>query len=120
MLFYLDLPEISLQEVWEHSTFDDAWIVIYDRVYDITDFVMRHPGGEDVFHGYMGYDGTIAFRGVGHSSAAMRILKKMCIGVLPQARLLKIKSSNSLFYFYIILLVRIFSYLYTSKHLSFN
>lgn len=29
---------ITLDEVSWHDTLDDCWIVIYDRVYDITDF----------------------------------------------------------------------------------
>jgi cytochrome b involved in lipid metabolism len=32
------LHQISLSEVAEHDTFEDCWIVIYDRVYDITNF----------------------------------------------------------------------------------
>lgn len=33
------LNQISLNEVLEHDTFDDCWIIIYDRVYDITNFL---------------------------------------------------------------------------------
>lgn len=32
------LHQISLSEVAEHDTIEDCWIVIYDRVYDITNF----------------------------------------------------------------------------------
>lgn len=31
--------EISLEEVYKHCRYDDCWIVIYDRVYDITKFI---------------------------------------------------------------------------------
>lgn len=31
--------EISLLEVAQHDSFSDCWVVIYDRVYDITDFL---------------------------------------------------------------------------------
>ena len=37
---YLDqLPLISLQEVQSHCYEDDAWMVFYDRVYNVTDFL---------------------------------------------------------------------------------
>lgn len=32
-------PEISLLEVAQHDSFNDCWIVIYDRVYDVTKFL---------------------------------------------------------------------------------
>lgn len=32
------LNEISLSEVAEHDLIEDCWIVLYDRVYDITNF----------------------------------------------------------------------------------
>lgn len=32
------LNQISLNEVSFHDTYDDCWIVIYDRVYDVTNF----------------------------------------------------------------------------------
>ena len=43
-----NLPIISLDEVSEHSSRDDGWMVIYDRVYDVTSFLKEHPGGEEV------------------------------------------------------------------------
>lgn len=33
------VPFISLLEVGQHDSFDDCWVVIYDRVYDITHFL---------------------------------------------------------------------------------
>lgn len=32
-------PEITLDEVAFHDSIDDCWIVIYDRVYNVTDFM---------------------------------------------------------------------------------
>lgn len=33
------LPEISLKEVALHDSFKSCWIIIYDRVYDVTNFL---------------------------------------------------------------------------------
>lgn len=38
-------PEISLLEVAQHDSFNDCWIVIYDRVYDVTKFLHSVSNG---------------------------------------------------------------------------
>ena len=77
------LEVISLDEVSYHSTMEDGWMVIYDKVYDVTEYLMKHPGGEDVMMEYLGYDATMAFRGVGHSRGVSRVLEKYLVGILP-------------------------------------
>jgi len=77
------LREITLQEVSEHDCYDDCWVVIYDRVYDVTKFLREHPGGEDVIIDHAGRDATIAFHGTGHSSDAIEIMRDYLIGELP-------------------------------------
>ena len=62
---------ISLSEVALHDTREEGWTVIYDKVYDVTEFLSSHPGGEDVMLEYLGYDATLAFRGVGHNPEAI-------------------------------------------------
>lgn len=32
-------PTISLREVFDHDNYDDCWIVLYDRVYNVTQFL---------------------------------------------------------------------------------
>ncbi|NEP40318.1 MAG: hypothetical protein F6K35_14195 [Okeania sp. SIO2H7] len=46
---------ISYEELKKHSTYSDAWIAINGLVYDITDFIDRHPFG-DTFKGNLGTD----------------------------------------------------------------
>ena len=76
---------ITLDEVSNHCTEDDGWIVLYDKVYNMTDYIKTssHPAGNDVILEHLGYDATLAFRSVGHSNAAFRILEKFLIGHLP-------------------------------------
>ena len=40
------LPRYKMAEVAKHNTKEDCWIILDDRVYDITRFIDRHPGGE--------------------------------------------------------------------------
>ena len=88
------LDFINLEEVSYHNVMEDAWMVVYDKVYEMTEYLEcnRHPGGQDVILEYLGYDATLAFRGVGHSKPAMKMLEKYCIGILPHDERLNFSS----------------------------
>merc|ERR1712179_113973 len=79
------LEVISLEEVSYHCTMEDGWMVIFDKVYNVTEYLEsdKHPGGLDVMMDYLGYDATMAFRGVGHSKGALKTLEKYLVGILP-------------------------------------
>ncbi|OUM55111.1 hypothetical protein BVG19_g4593 [[Candida] boidinii] len=36
---------ISVEEFVKHNKPDDCWVVIHGKVYDMTDFIPKHPGG---------------------------------------------------------------------------
>ena len=88
------LELVSLEEVSWHGSREDAWLVLYDRVYEVTDYLAtsRHPGGEDVILDYLGHDATLAFRSVAHSRAAFRGLQQYCVGILPPDERLNFSS----------------------------
>ncbi|KAK3852785.1 hypothetical protein Pcinc_040635 [Petrolisthes cinctipes] len=77
------LDVYTLDEVAMHDTMDDCWIILYDKVFDVTKFLLDHPGGEDVIMEHAGRDATIAFRGVGHSLPALQALDTYLMGILP-------------------------------------
>ena len=37
---------VPFEELSKHNTADDAWISIERNVYDITNYIPRHPGGD--------------------------------------------------------------------------
>lgn len=74
---------ITLAEVSRHDSPQDCWVVIYDRVYDITTFFDEHPGGADIMFEYAGADASTAFRSSGHSRMATKALDRFFIGELP-------------------------------------
>ena len=76
------LPAFTLDQVSEHCWADDCWLVLYDRVYDVTRFLTLHPAGADIMLESAGRDATSAFHGVGHSQEALDMLKEYQIGVL--------------------------------------
>ncbi|KAG9508637.1 hypothetical protein GZH46_02861, partial [Fragariocoptes setiger] len=84
----------SLADVAEHSTLDDCWMVIFDKVYDITEFVYDHPGGDFILMEYAGRDATQAFLNSRHGSGANKMLDKHWIGVLVDEELFYSNNSS--------------------------
>jgi cytochrome b involved in lipid metabolism len=72
----------SAEEVSQHGTINDLWMVIHDKVYDVTSFADEHPGGVDTLLDQAGGDASVEFDAVGHSSAAQRMLEKYLVGTV--------------------------------------
>ena len=51
----------SKHEVSQHSTSEDCWIVINDKIYNITRFLHIHPGGKNILMTVAGEDATEYF-----------------------------------------------------------
>lgn len=49
---------ISIEEFVKHNKKNDCWIAINGKVYDFTEFIPNHPGGEAPLINHAGYDGT--------------------------------------------------------------
>lgn len=73
--------EYTMKEVSKHNTRKDAWIVIKGNVYDITEWIDKHPGGDIIMKG-VGKDATQLFESIGHPEYVKKILKKMKVGKL--------------------------------------
>lgn len=71
-----------LSEVEERNSFKSTWIVINNKVYDVTKFLEEHPGGEEVLREQAGGDATESFEDVGHSTDAREMASSMVIGEL--------------------------------------
>jgi len=76
----LQLKEFTMEEVKEHSTVKSAWLAIHGRVYDVTNWMWFHPGGEEVLLEMAGKDATQKFESVFHSNFARDTTKKYVIG----------------------------------------
>lgn len=76
-------PTVALAEVSWHDRCDDCWVVVLDRVFDVTPLLTLHPGGAEVLLEHAGRDATSAFQGFGHDDAAVAALDRYCVGVLP-------------------------------------
>lgn len=86
--FFFQLPvamvtQISKSQVEEHNTEDSCWVIVNDKVYDITTFLADHPGGEDILLEFAGTDITNVLGDINyhtHSDAAYDLLTEHYIG----------------------------------------
>ncbi|TPX15288.1 uncharacterized protein E0L32_004565 [Thyridium curvatum] len=76
----------TLDDVAKRSTETSGYIVIDRKVYEITNYLSKHPGGDDILAEVLGTDATEAFREVGHSEEAMGQLKSLLVGELQPQR----------------------------------
>ncbi|CAF9907421.1 MAG: hypothetical protein HETSPECPRED_007124 [Heterodermia speciosa] len=79
-----ETKELTYSDVAEHSSKKDLYLVVHDKVYNATEFVDEHPGGEEVLMDVGGQDATEAFEDVGHSDEAREILDKLLVGDLKR------------------------------------
>ena len=80
--FQVKLKQYTLKDVAQHCTYDSCWMVIYDKVYDFTEFIEYHPGGYEIMLEYGGTDATNAFMEKPHTIEAIDMLDKYIIGEL--------------------------------------
>ena len=73
---------VTAEEVAKHNTKKDVWFTIHGLVYDITNYLEDHPGGEEVMLDRAGLDASVDFEDVGHSDEARKELVKYLIGSL--------------------------------------
>ncbi|KAF4367887.1 cytochrome b5 [Cannabis sativa] len=72
----------SMEEISQHNTKDDCWVVIDDKVYDLSSYLDEHPGGDDVVLAATGKDATEDFEDAGHSKTAKELMQSFFIGEL--------------------------------------
>lgn len=77
--FYL--PLYTRAEVALHNTVKDAWVIYKNHVFDITQFIPKHPGSKFIEQ-MPGKDLTFVYNSVGHSTNSLNILNKYLIGQL--------------------------------------
>ncbi len=77
-------PGVSAAVVAGHSTAADCWIIVSGKVYNVTAYLPRHPGGAARITPFCGQDATTAFQTQGgegtHSSVATQELQQLYLG----------------------------------------
>lgn len=76
--------DITMEEVNKHSTKQDCWVVFNGDVYDLTQYVLNHPGGSNCFMPPNSKDMTKAYYGV-HPNVDPKLIEKLKIGHLVKS-----------------------------------
>jgi hypothetical protein len=72
---------ITREEVAKNTSEDSLWFIIDSKVYDVSDFIDAHPGGEAVLKQVAGQDATVAFYNL-HRQEVLQKYSSLCIGTI--------------------------------------
>ena len=72
-------------EVAKHNTAESNWIIIDDKVYDVTKFARFHPGGKAFVDASAGSDATKNFYAFHRQDVLKSMASKYLIGTLVDA-----------------------------------
>jgi hypothetical protein len=80
------LERVSPAELAQYDQPESCWMAINGLVYDVTDYIPRHPTPPEVLYEWCGKDATEGWDDKGggrpHSPRAEALLKDLLIGVL--------------------------------------
>ncbi|KAL9667054.1 hypothetical protein QQ045_002419 [Rhodiola kirilowii] len=76
-----DSKVFTAAEVALHNKRIDCWIIIKDRIYDVTSYVEEHPGGDAILT-HAGDDSSEGFFGPQHATRVFDMIEDFYIGDL--------------------------------------
>jgi fatty acid desaturase 2 (delta-6 desaturase) len=72
-------------EVGQHKTPDDCWIIVNGKVYNVTKWLSRHPGGKRIIQHYAGEDASLAVESFHNNKKLVHsYMQKFYIGDIVQ------------------------------------
>ncbi|KAI3801988.1 hypothetical protein L1987_30108 [Smallanthus sonchifolius] len=77
------LKSYNKAEVSLHNKRTDCWIIIKEKVYDVTPYVEEHPGGDAIL-AHAGDDSTEGFFGPQHATRVFDMIDDFYIGELEK------------------------------------
>ncbi len=79
---------LNMAEIAKHNSITDCWMIINNKVYNVSSYLFGHPGGAGSMMPYCGKEATRAFdtkdRNRPHSSYANSLLANYYVGDLNQ------------------------------------
>jgi hypothetical protein len=75
----------SREEVALHNTPADCWVIIFNKVYNLSKFLALHPGGASSILDYAGRDASEPFRQLHTPAVLAKYDEKLCIGIVASA-----------------------------------
>ncbi|KAG2199385.1 hypothetical protein INT47_001567 [Mucor saturninus] len=82
------MKSYTVEEVAQHNTAQDIWIIVNGKVFDLTKFINEHPGGKKVLLKKAGKDASKEFKTFHNEAIMQRVGLPMQIGVIgtPQEK----------------------------------
>lgn len=74
----------TAEQVAKHNTKDSLWIIVKNKVYDVTTYLDLHQGGDNAIINWGGKDATEAIAGPQHPSTVPTLLQRYHIGNLAK------------------------------------
>jgi len=68
----------TMEEIRKHNTENSCWLIVDNKVYDVTEIMNKHPPGKKPILNKAGGNATQDFHF--HSKNTQKIWKKFCIG----------------------------------------
>jgi len=78
------VKEFTLEEVAKHNKEKDLWLVVNDKVLDVTKFLPDHPGGKMAIMSFAGRDATEEFNMVHEPGVIEKYTPESVIGKVKQ------------------------------------
>lgn len=70
-----------------NASFESAWIGIRGSLYDMSTFLINHPGSPETVLVHAGREATASFGAIRHSAGARRLAQSLCMVVWQDGRL---------------------------------
>ena len=90
------MQKYTREQVAKHNTEEDCFTIIHNKVYDMTEYMGKHPGGYDLMFKNAGKDSTADFEAMYHSQKARKILDDLYVGDLDDPSSATSSSMNML------------------------
>ena len=74
------MKQYTPEDVEQHNTQEDCWIIVNGNVYDITNFLSIHPGGSSIVLSVAGKDATDYFNELHRPEILDEVGKEYLIG----------------------------------------
>ena len=58
---WVDRKVLNGNEVGQHNSRDSCWVIVQGKVYDVTAYLDKHPGGSQILLQYGGKDATAVY-----------------------------------------------------------